>query len=510
MAGRLGSNRIRAALVAAVAVAAVAALAPATAAAADAYVNDTGHAGAPCDLGNPCNSINTGIGQTSAGATVHIDGGTYSEAVNLGNGKSLVADDFAADGGATVPTVNGAGLSAITVFSTDAGTIHGLILHSDDSSDGIVQLDHTATLTGNTFSTTTSSTDISMVFALSSAGGSVIDGNTFNGSLTAGADQVGVEAAGVPVTITANTFSDTSLAIFDHNGANGTIAGNHISGAHSATFSGAGIQVGPGGGQPTITGNTVDSPGSGANGILVSGTGGASPITGATIQRNRVIGAFSDGIKAEDTNGPVALDSNLVVGASTGLAAQDDTPFNATDGNVSATNLTLSGNSTDIQVASAVLTLDSSLVLDSVAASGTAPSCSITFSRGPSMTPGGNGCAAFQTTAAPDLGGSDGVHLLDTANNRASFIDRGNPAGSAGTLDLDGLPRRIDADAACPLNQVVDIGAYELQVAQPGCGPPTSTGPGPAPPIAKKKCKKPKKKHGAAAQAKKKKCKRRK
>src|SRR5213596_1342846 len=99
MAGRHDSNRIRAGLATAVAAAFLGALAPATAAATDAYVDDSsGHAGAPCTLLDPCSSINTGIGQATTGATVHVDGGTYAQNVLLGNGKSLVADDFDADG----------------------------------------------------------------------------------------------------------------------------------------------------------------------------------------------------------------------------------------------------------------------------------------------------------------------------------------------------------------------------------------------------------------------------
>jgi hypothetical protein len=508
MAGMQDLNRIRAGFSVAVIVGLAGVLVPATAAATDAYVNDSsGHAGAPCTLPDPCSSINTGIGQATAGATVHLDGGTYNQNVFLGNGKSLIADDFAADGGATVPTVNGAASSAIS-FNSDAGTVQGLILHSDDTSNGVVALDRVATLSGNTFSTTNPGTTTNLVFAFGNAGGSTITGNTFNGSTTAGVDQWGVQVDGIAVTVSGNTFTNTSVGVWAHGGAGGTIAGNHISGAHTGTVAGDGIEVGPGGGQPVISGNTIDSPGADADGIAVEGTGGATPATGATIQRNRVIGAFSEGIIAEDTNAPVILDSNLVTGATTyGINAQDDMPLNATDGDVTATNMTVIGNATDLAVHSAGLTLDSSLVQDPISA--TAATCSISFSSGPTTTSGGNGCMNFQTTATPDLGGTDGFHLLDTPNNRANFIDHGNPAGSAGSLDLDGAPRRIDADGACPLNPILDMGAYELQPAQPDCTPPTTPAPSVTPTqTPKPKCKK-HKKHGRATQAKKK-CKRRK
>jgi hypothetical protein len=511
MAGMQDFNRIRAGFSVAVIVGLAGVLVPATAAATDAYVNDSsGHSAAPCTLLNPCNSINTGISEATAGATVHVDGGTYNQAVTLGNGKSLIADDFAADGGAIVPTIDGGASSALS-FTSDAGTIQGMILRSDGTSFDVVALDRVATLSGNTLSTTNPAIDADLVHAFGNAGGSTITGNTFNGSTTAGADQVGVESQGVPVTISGNTFMNTSVGVWAHGGG-GTITGNHISGAHVASFSGDGIEVGPGAGQPTITGNTIDSPGSSTDGIAVEGSGPLPPLTGATIQRNRIIGGFFEGIVVEDSNGPVILDSNLITGATTfGIHLLDDSPTpTSTDGDVTATNMTVTGNATDISIASAALTIDSSIVQDPIQTGGTAESCSISFSSGPTTTSGGDGCMNFQTTATPDLGGSDGFHLLDTPNNRASFIDHGNPAGLAGSLDLDGLARRIDADGACPLSQVLDLGAYELQVAQPNCAPPPTSGGSSQPPVAQpRKCKK-SKKRAAATQAKKKKCKRRK
>jgi parallel beta-helix repeat protein len=502
----LDFNRIRAGFAVAIALGLVAVLAPATAAAADAYVDDSGHAGAPCTLPSPCNSITTGIGQASAGATVHIDGGTYNEAVTLGAGKSLIEDDFnSGDGGSNQVTINGAGSSAITVSGSNAGTIQGLTINSGSTSP--VELDNAATFTQNTVNSDPTVDGTTIVYVPNvAASGSVLSGNTITGSTTPGVVQVGIEVDGATATVTGNTITNASEGIFVGSGANPTISANTISGTHAAGTGGLGIAVI--GARATISGNLIHLPGTGTDGIDLSPSGATS------VSRTSVIGpGFSEGIHSENGAGPVQLDSDLITGSTSGIEAKDDSPtLDAGEGDVSMANMTVWGNSTDLSAINADLTIDSSIVEDPVFVDATSPgdvACTITFSRGPTTTAGADGCTHFQTIAAPDLGGSDGFHLLDTPNNRVNFIDRGNPAGSAGSLDLDGLPRRIDADGACPLNQVLDLGAHEFQIAQPDCSPPTTTPPTPQSPAKKPTCKKHKKRN-AASQAKKKKCKRRK
>jgi len=106
-----------------------------------------------------------------------------------------------------------------------------------------------------------------------------------------------------------------------------------------------GIQVGPGG-TSTVAGNLIETPavaGSG-DGISVQ-QASVGPVTSATISRNAVVGNFLSGVRAEDTTGPVALDSNLITGALIGVTAQDDVPTGPGEGDVAMTNMTFSGNS---------------------------------------------------------------------------------------------------------------------------------------------------------------------
>jgi parallel beta-helix repeat protein len=507
MAGMQDSNRIRAGFAVAVAIGLAGVLVPATAAAADAYVDDSSlHSGAPCSLLDPCSSIATGILQASSGGTVHVDGGTYNEHVILNSGKSLIGDDFnAVDGGSTQATINGAGFTAIKVNGSDAGTIQGLAISSDNNFP--VQLDSAATVTHNTVNLTAGVGGARILLSNSAASGSSVTGNTITGSTTGGILQVGIDDEGATATIAGNTVTNAAEGIFVGSGGDATVTANTISGTHTAGSSGTGIAVG--GSHATIAGNLIHLPGTGTNGMDIFGGSSAS------ISRTSVIGpGFQEGIRVEESTGPVTLDSDVITGAADGILAKDDAPFDDGGGDVSVSNVTDWGNGfSGLTVINANVAIDSSLLEQPLDVTATSPgdvACTITFSRGPTTTPGGDGCANFQTTAAPDLGGSDGFHLLDTPNNRASFIDHGNPAGAAGSLDLGGLPRRIDADGACPLSQVLDLGAYELQVAQPNCAPPPSSGGSNQPPVAQpRKCKK-HKKRSAASQAKKKKCKHRK
>jgi hypothetical protein len=75
------------------------------------------------------------------------------------------------------------------------------------------------------------------------------------------------------------------------------------------------------------------------------------------------------------------------------------------------------------------------------------------------MTPGGNGCAGFQTTVDPRFK-VDGYHLRTVS----PMIDAGNPnAPGPSALDIDGDPRALDGpdNGSCAESATRDIGADE-------------------------------------------------
>jgi hypothetical protein len=456
----------------------------------------------------PCQTIGGvagGLAKAGAGNTVFIDPAAtpYAENLTLNTGKSLVGSDFGTiEGGQAI--INGGGATAINVTTSAAGTIQGLKIRGAFG----VALNQPATVTGNTFDETAD--NARMVSANSPAGSSQISGNTFTGGTGPTIDQAAVLDDGAPLQISGNQFSGVSVPIeATSDGADATISGNTISNVHPGTFAGIGIYV-TSDPNPTIVGNLINGSGSGSGieGIFVS-EGGTAAQTGATLRRNRILGNFADGFRADETLAPVSLNSDLIAGnINTGVGANDFSAFGAGQGDVTLTNVTLAGNGTDIRLQDTLGTLDSSIVEDPISTSlgGATATCSISFSRGPTTTPGGNGCLNFQTSASPNFAGASDYHLLPTASNLANLIDHANPSAPANPLDLDGNLRAIDADGACPLNQVRDMGAYELQVSQPNCTPPTvpTTPSSPQPAVAGptgqraaalKKCKK---KHGQA------------
>jgi hypothetical protein len=77
-----------------------------------------------------------------------------------------------------------------------------------------------------------------------------------------------------------------------------------------------------------------------------------------------------------------------------------------------------------------------------------------------------------RTNLTPGFVGAGDFHLQPSSQ----LIDAGTPGPldpSESSTDLDGNPRLIDATPTCPLDPRRDLGAYEYQVAQPTCAPPT-------------------------------------
>jgi hypothetical protein len=272
--------------------------------------------------------------------------------------------------------------------------------------------------------------------------------------------------------------------IFAYGGATAEIVGNTVRGAfQSGSVSGQPILVQDA--IATITGNVVEDTAAAPDfvyGILLFDFATA-PDTAATLRRNQLYGGgAADGINVLDA-ASVTSESDLVTGFGRGLATTDLSADSPTAGNVDATGLTAFGNVTsDIMLDSASLILDSSIVGSNIATQGTGigggvVECSITFSRGPTMTPGGNGCAGFQTTADPafvdesPVAGDPDLHL--TAGS--PMIDQGDPAAPANSaVDIDGDPRALDGGGDCPEELRRDIGADEFGDLL-DCDPPQTT-----------------------------------
>ncbi len=221
-------------------------------------------------------------------------------------------------------------------------------------------------------------------------------------------------------------------------------------------------------GTATIFDNLIHQPGPGPNrGIDLGASVGAPGMNlNATLRRNRVFN-LSHGIDVTDTTGPITLEADVFANNSTvGLQALDFGDGAPQLADVTATNVTLFGNGTDIDLTGTDLTLDSSIVGNAINTNASSAACTITFSRGPTT---GAGCQNFQTAAAPSFVDplTNNFHLQPSSQ----MIDAGNPLAPPGsTTDLDGQPRVMDGN--CDGVGRRDIGADEFV---PDCVPPVTT-----------------------------------
>jgi hypothetical protein len=461
---------------------------PGSASAANLYVdNDTGDDANPgCPQSDPCKSIENALSESDPNDTIFVDGGEYNDPIVVGDGISLIAQDFVGSPeGETVTDSVLAMQPAIRVAAGDpAGTIEGFTIRSDYAP---VMLDAAATLRKNIFDEPDEPTQTGAdVWVSAGAGSPTIDDNIFSDSTTTD-DQVGIHT----FSIASPVIRDNELTGFatgiDAQRGTPQILGNDVSDFHSESFSGIGIEVRPEG-NATIEENVVhdpagDNPGPGIFVAENSAPGGS----GATLKRNRVIGpgagATGSGVAVTDAAGPVTLDGDVIAHYDHGIAAGD----NGGDGggDVSLHNVTVVDNlSFEIFANETHVTLDSSIVgaggIGSVLGTGT---CSMTFTN---LVPGGTpldsatcGPGAFQHNLDPMF--VDAAAMNYHLQPGSPMVDAGNPAPPApGATDPDGNARALDGDKNCVARR--DIGADERVPAPPppDCSPaqpPADTNP---------------------------------
>jgi hypothetical protein len=488
---------------------------PGIAAATDTYAdssrpNNSGDCLSPATACQTINGIDGALAKTGGTGTIRLETGGYAENVTLPGGVSLIADT------AATPTIDpSSGVFAMRVTGAST-TIQGLTFSSNVANQTELVLEDTA-------------------------GSPVVSGNHFiDTTPMSGDNQIGIHttAQGTPQ-IVGNTFSGLFHGIdvvSPNTGMPGSplISGNDISGVHDI---GDGIEISgsynlnlTGPTTATLVANRIHDHGAGqTTGVFLADGGsfsndGSSPATGMTMIRNRIIGG-TEGVEVIGNRAPVTLFGDVIArtapltgGTAVMASSVEDvtTPGTYYGGDLTVTNADIVNNTNlSFELQDNHLTLDSSIVRGGAIlpfdGDGTA-TCTITFSDG--MTTSGDPCDTFQTNAAPSFvdAATDDYHLTPLGNS--ALIDQGNPlAPPTGATDFDGDPRAIDADAACPLNPVRDIGADEVTNGIPDCTPPPPPPPpaGGPPPVsgptvpARKKCKK--KRHKRSAAAAKKRCK---
>jgi Right handed beta helix region len=501
-------------------------LLPAGARAADTFVDQT----KPDDTADcltpatACKTIIGALGKSGPGDTTFVVAPavqtTYAENIGLNAGRSLVAlgtnpaltiiDN--GDGGGVQPAV----FVPPPPTGAAGGTVSGFTIRSDFQA---LLAQSPVTVQNNIFDEGTPPTSFlgGDVQIDGTADGSLVDNNQFRDPTpTAGENQFGVRLLGSS-TVSGNVFDDFVAAIVT-TAAGGTpmITGNEITGTRVGQNAGVGISVNSG--DPTIVGNNLHDPFFATMNDTITGISlddALGNLVGATLRRNTVTG-HRWGVVVEDVNGPVTLDSDLLVtNRHAGLRQVDSAGDDVGIADVSASNLTIFDTSdpnvafeVEVNQSNANLTLDSSTIGDLGINNQGSSTCSISFSRGPTTT--GDSCDLFQTTAAPMFVGGGNYHLT----LGSPMIDAGNPAApSSASLDIDGLARAVSGDGSCPAER--DMGADEFVPAMPvDCNPPAPPGTTPAqpqplvtqPPTAaatprRKKCKR--KKRGRATAGKK-------
>jgi hypothetical protein len=454
-------NRKRVTFVFAVGAVAVAMVSPASALATDRFVDkDTGNDAGSCTSQlAPCQTMAYAFVVAANSDTVRLDDSStpYVGSVSLTNGLSLTGMEFVGgDEGSVI--LDGGGSPALNVpMGTAGGTLSGLTLRSTATA---VQIDGSITaITNNVFD----SGGVDQVDIDLNASSPTISQNTFSDLSTTVLDR-GITVDNASPTIIDNDFTNQAEAIdigLTVAAANVRVEENQITGTHPASFSnGYGVQVAKG--SSVILEDNVMTSGSvtGQTAVQVA-PGNNTDIPSLEMRRNQIYG-YDTGVAINDTS-VASLNGDVIAGSKTqGVTLFNDTAPGNGAGSLKNVTIVSAGTAVaEINNVNATLSLDSSILGDAGIDSNPPATCTITRSRGPVTTPGGDGCMNFQTAAVPNFvnAGANNYHL--TANNPA-LIDQGDPLNPIApeNLDFDLQKRAIDGDGNC--SEVRDIGADEF------------------------------------------------
>ena len=453
---------------AAILIASLAALAgPAQAAAVDRFVDfETGVETGTCtSQASPC-QFGYAYGLAGGADTLRVDdSATAYGPFSLTSGFSVAGADFVGgDEGSTV--VDGGASLAIDVPSGSAGTISGLTIRSTGTALRVSA--PMVAITGNVFdSGGANQVDIDINAGAASP---TISQNTFSDLSTTLLDiAITVDGAGTTPTIIDNDFTNLAVAIqIGDSVTAGTVRveENQITGTHPASFSnGYGVSIAKGSSavleDNVMTSGTVSS----QKGVSIAPANNTD-IPTLEMRRNQIYG-YESGVTINDT-GASSLNGDVIAGsAAQGVSLFDDSAPGQGDTSMKNVTIVSAGTATsEVNNVNTDLTLDSSILGDAGIDSNVPAACTITRSRGPVTTPGGDGCLNFQTSVAPNFvnAGANNFHL--TANNPA-LIDQGDPAAAIApdNVDFDLQKRAMDGDGNC--SEVRDIGADEFLPAAP-------------------------------------------
>ena len=441
--------------------------APAVASATERWVDaQTGSdSGNNCKVqANPCATIMQASNNSQMEGnfgTIHVDQGTYAESVTIAQANVLAADDFVpGDSGAT--TI--APASGIALFIQANATATGFEITSPTGGTLVLVSNNAKLIDNKVVATGLNATAID-----ARDGAPTVEGNTVLADSGDEDNGIVVQGSATDARILDNVVGQAGTGfghgIWSRLNSVATIEGNQILGARQDTgLNGKGILL-EDVGTVTVRENLIASPtltaGNEATGIEIDGVADASSVK---LSHNRILGMTGIGLSVLSADGEVSSEGDLVAGNS------DRALYVGGVALFSMTNDTIAGN-VPMEVNTATVAIDSSVFDVGITSTGGEVVCDISHTRGPAITAGGNGCAEFQTTADPKF--ADPMTFDYHLGSDSPLIDAGNPAAPpAGAVDIDGEPRAVEGDGACPIDAERDMGYDEVMAPEFECPDP--------------------------------------